>query len=138
MEFVDTNVVLYAYDASAGSRHHAARELMARLGRSRQGALSVQVLQEFYVNAVAKIAVRLTPEEARRRLRALRRWPTHSPLATDVIAATVLSEDHRISFWDAMIVRSASELGCDRLWTEDLGDDQTIAGVRIVNPFLAR
>lgn len=138
MEFVDTNVVLYAYDASAGDRHVAARQLMLRLARSRQGAVSVQVLQEFYVNAVSKIAVRLTPEAARRRLRALRRWPTHSPLAADVIAATTISEDHRISFWDAMIVRSASELGCDVLWTEDLNAGQTIAGVRIADPFASR
>jgi len=138
VEFVDTNVVLYAYDASAGDRHVAARELMLRLARSRQGAVSVQVLQEFYVNAVSKIAVRLTPEAARRRLRALRRWPTHSPLAVDVIAATTISEDHRISFWEAMIVRSASELGCDVLWTEDLNAGQTIAGVRIADPFASR
>lgn len=138
MEFVDTNVVLYAYDSSAGSRHGTARDLMGRLGRSRQGALSVQVLQEFYVNVVAKIAVRLTPEDARRRLRTLLRWPTHSPLAADVVAATTISEDHRISFWDAMIVRSASEMGCTRLWTEDLNDGRLIAGVRIADPFTGR
>lgn len=60
-EFVDTNVLLYAYDTSAGARHEAARELVSRLGRARRGALSVQVLQEFYVNAVRKIASPLTP-----------------------------------------------------------------------------
>lgn len=138
MEFVDTNVVLYAYDASAGSRHVKARELMGRLGRTRQGALSIQVLQEFYVDAVTKVAVPLTPEDARRRLRVLSRWPTHSPLAADVIVATTISEDHQISYWDAMIVRSAAEMECTRLWTEDLNDGQTIAGVRIANPFVDR
>ena len=135
MEFVDTNVLLYAYDSSAGRFHDVARELVGRLGRARQGAISVQVLQEFYVNAVAKIAVRLTPEQARGRLVVLSRWATHSPMASDVLAASAISEDNGISFWDAMIVRSASELGCPRLWTQDLNDGQVIAGVRIANPF---
>lgn len=53
-EFVDTSVLLYAYDPAAGTRHETARELLGRLGRRRDGALSVQVLQEFYVNAVRK------------------------------------------------------------------------------------
>jgi predicted nucleic acid-binding protein len=135
VEFVDTNILLYAYDPSSGHRHQAARDVVSRLGRTRQGALSVQVLQEFYVNAVSKIEVRLSPDQARRRLRALRRWSTHSPLAADVIAASAISEDHQISFWDAMIVRSACELGCDLLWTEDLNAGQVIVGVRILDPF---
>lgn len=135
MEFVDTNVLLYAYDRSAAERHDRARELVGRLGRDRDGALSVQVLQEFYVTAVGKAAVRISPQDARARLGSLARWPTHSPLAGDVLAAAAISEDNRISFWDAMIIRSAGELGCTVLWTEDLNDGQVIAGVRIANPF---
>lgn len=135
MEFVDTNVLLYAYDRSAGDRHERARQLVGHLGRSRRGALSVQVLQEFYVNAVLKIAQPLTPAQARERLLVLGRWATHSPLARDVVAAAGLSQEHRLSFWDAMIVRSASELGCSRLWTEDLNHGQTIAGVEVLDPF---
>lgn len=138
MQFVDTNVVLYAYDASAGDRHLAARELVGRLGRQRLGAVSVQVLQEFYVNAVAKIAHPLSPEEARRRLQVLGRWRVHSPLPADVLAASAIAEEHRISFWDAMIVRSAAELGCDILWTEDLNSGQVLAGVAVRAPFDAR
>lgn len=65
LEFVDTNVFLYAYDVTAGGRHDRARSLVGRLGRMRIGALSVQVLQEFYVNAVRKIAVPLSPATAR-------------------------------------------------------------------------
>ncbi len=135
MEFVDSNVVLYAYDATARARHRAAGDLMSRLGRTKQGVLSVQVLQEFYVNAVTKIVVPLTPSVGRERLRTLSRWPVHSPLHHDVIAASVIGEDHQISFWDAMIVRSAAEMGCDVLWTEDLNEGQIINGVRIANPF---
>jgi predicted nucleic acid-binding protein len=137
VEFVDSNVVLYAYDTSAGPRHEAARGLMSRLGRARAGALSVQVLQEFYVNATAKVAKRLEQADAARRVQALSRWSVHSPMASDVSAAITISGENQISFWDAMIVRSASELGCTVLWTEDLNPGQTIAGVLIRSPFAA-
>jgi predicted nucleic acid-binding protein len=136
MDFVDTNVLLYAYDASSVERHRRAMDLVGRLGRNRTGAISVQVLQEFYVNAVSEIAVRLTPSDARRRLNAFSRWTVHSPAVADVIAATAISEDHQLSFWDAMIIRSASEIGCPILWTGDLSHGQVISGVEIVNPFI--
>ncbi len=68
-------------------------------------------------------------------LKSLTRWRVHSPLPDDVIAAAALSGRHRLSFWDAMIVRSAAELRCDTLWTEDLNDGQVIEGVRVANPF---
>lgn len=70
-------------------------------------------------------------------LRVISRWPVHAPRPADVLAATVVSEEHRISFWDAMIVRSAAALGCARLWTEDLRHGQRIAGVVIADPFVA-
>jgi predicted nucleic acid-binding protein len=110
--------------------------LIGRLGRTRTGAISVQVLQEFYVNAVSKIAVRLTPSEARRRLNGFSRWAVHTPAVADVLVATTISEDHQLSFRDAMIIRSASEPGCPILWTEDLNHGQVISGVEIVNPFI--
>lgn len=135
MEFVDTNVLLYAYDATAGERHEAARALVDRLWHERRGALSVQVLQEFYVNATRKAARPMDPESAADRLKSLTRWRVHSPLPDDVIAAATWSTRHQLSFWDAMIIRSAAELRCDTLWTEDLSDGQMIEGVRLANPF---
>ncbi len=134
-EFVDTNVLLYAYDTRAGQRHDAARELVGRLGRERGGALSVQVLQEFYVNVTRKIEVPLPPATARERLRVLSRWPVHSPLAAGVIAAAELAERNTLSFWEAMIVCSAAALDCAVLWSEDLDNGQVIAGVEVRNPF---
>jgi predicted nucleic acid-binding protein len=134
MEFVDTNVLLYAYDTAAGRRHDRAADLVGRLWSERSGAISVQVLQEFFVNATRKVAAPLTPEAAIERLRSLSRWRVHSPLADDVVAAALLSQRHQLSFWDAMIVRSAAELHCDILWSEDL-NGQTIEGVRVRNPF---
>lgn len=135
LEFVDTNVLLYAYDTAAGDRHEIARELVGRLGRERRGALSIQILQEFYVNAVQKVAAPLQPVQARDRVRVLSRWPTHSPLAYDVIAATEIAEERQLSFWDAMVIRSAAELDCETIWTEDLTAGQRVSGVEIRNPF---
>lgn len=135
MDFVDANILLYAYDATAGEKQEVARALVDRLWRERRGALSVQVLQEFYVNATRKIRRTMDPDVAIDTLKNLARWRVHSPLADDVIAAASLSSRYRLSFWDAMIVRSAAELRCDTLWTEDLNEDQVIEGVVLRNPF---
>lgn len=135
LEFVDTNVLLYAYDQGGDHRHDRALTLVTELGRSRTGVLSVQVLQEYYVNVTRKIKVRLTVPEAQQSLRTLSRWSVHSPLAHDVVAATEIADSARISFWDAMVIRSASQMGCRVLWSEDLNSGQTVAGVEIHNPF---
>ncbi|RAV18344.1 PIN domain nuclease [Mycolicibacterium sp. GF69] len=135
MEFVDTNILLYAYDSAAGEKHVLAAALVDRLWRERRGAISVQVLQEFYVNATRKAEKTIDPMVAVDRLISLSRWRVHSPLADDVVAAATLSSRHQLSFWDAMIVRSAAELRCGTLWTEDLNDGQIIEGVQLTNPF---
>lgn len=135
LSFIDTNVLLYAYDASAGQRHEQAAALVGELGARRRAAISIQVLQEFYVNAVRKIAHPLTHAVAVDRLRVLSHWPTHTPNARDVIAATQLGQDAQLSFWDAMIIRSAAELGAAMVWSEDLNDGQLIMGVQVRNPF---
>ncbi|MBD0022987.1 PIN domain-containing protein [Gordonia pseudamarae] len=137
-EFVDTNVLLYAYDQGGDRRHGVASALIAELGRARAGVLSVQVLQEFYVNVTRKVEVPLSAADAQETLRALTRWPVHSPLAHDVIAAAEIADSTRISFWDAMVIRSASQMGCRVLWSEDLNSGQSIAGVEVRNPFGTR
>lgn len=81
-EFIDTNVLLYAYDPLAADRHDTAKDLVGRLGRARAGVISVQVLQEFYVNITRKVAVPATPTQARDRLAVFARWRVHSPLRT--------------------------------------------------------
>lgn len=135
LEFVDTNVLLYAYDRSAGDRHEAATRLVGEIGAARRGATSIQVLQEFYVNATRKIAEPLGHDTAVRRLEALSRWSVHVSQATDVMAAAGLSRGSMLSFWDAMIIHSAAALGCAVLWSEDLNDGQRIGRVTVRNPF---
>lgn len=134
LEFIDTNVLLYAFDTSDLGKHAAAQVLLERLWASQTGCLSVQVMQEFFVNATRKL--KLPVAEARAVLEDYRVWIVHAPNASDVIAATALMDAINLSFWDAMMVTSAGELGCRVIWTEDLNAGQVIADAEIRNPFI--
>ena len=134
-QFVDTNVLICAHDVSAGPKHERAKRLLAELWAQGTGCLSVQVLQEFYVNVTVKVRRPLDPETARRRVEELSFWIVHSPTAEDVVEAIRLHRAARLSFWDAMVVVSAQRLECRTLWSEDLNSGQTIDGLAISNPF---
>ena len=134
-EFVDANVLVYAFDASAGPKQLAARALLERLWESNTGCVSVQVLQEFFVTVTRKVARPLPVDDATARIRELAAWKVFAPTADDVVAAIGLHTQAKIGFWDAMVVLAAAESGCDVLWTEDLSDGQRLRGVRIQNPF---
>lgn len=136
-EFVDANVLVYAFDASAKAKQVAAKDLIERLWDTGTGCLSVQVLQEFFVTVTRKVARPLPVEEAADRIREFSTWKVFAPGADDVLAAIAIQQQSEISFWDAMIVRAAAEAQCDVLWTEDLSDGHSIRGVRIRNPFVA-
>lgn len=133
--FVDSNVLVYAHDQSAGAKRETARELLERLWRERSGCLSVQVLQEFFVNVTRKPRKPLGAGEAREVVEDLSYWAVHRPGAGDVLAAIDLQRRGGLSFWDAVIVTSAASQGCEVLFTEDLNAGQGYAGVRVVNPF---
>jgi len=66
----------------------------------------------------------------------LARWHVHSPDAVDALAAIEIHRRTGASFWDAMILRSAKQLGCKTLHSEDLNSGQTYEGVQVRNPFL--
>jgi predicted nucleic acid-binding protein len=134
-DFVDANVLVYAFDSSAGPKQQSARALLERLWQNNSGCVSIQVLQEFFVTVTKKVAKPLAVEDAKARIRELAAWRVFSPTADDVLAAIELHARARIGFWDAMIVVAATESGCDALWTEDLTDGQILGGVRIRNPF---
>jgi predicted nucleic acid-binding protein len=134
-EFVDANVLVYAFDSSAGRKQQAAEKLLERLWEGTTGCISVQVLQEFFVTVTRKVAKPLPLEDATARVREFATWKVYAPAANDVLAAIGLQTQTKIGFWDAMIVIAASESGCDVLWTEDLSDGQLLRGVRVRNPF---
>jgi predicted nucleic acid-binding protein len=131
--FIDTNVLVYADDASAGDKRTRALELLSELIRESRAVLSTQVLQEYFVVATRKLGV--LPEVARRKVEALSRLDVVLVRPELVLAAIDLHRLHSISFWDALILRSASAGNCARVLSEDLQHGQTLDGVRIENPF---
>jgi predicted nucleic acid-binding protein len=133
--FVDTNILLYAHDSEAGRKGEIASERIKRLWESGDGVLSLQVLQEFYVNVTRKIPRPLTIPQAREILRVYQAWINHHTTIDTVLRATEISELAQISFWDSLIVASAEHAGCGELLSEDLNTGQVIAGVKVVNPF---
>src|SRR5437016_6312935 len=118
-QFVDTNVLLYAHDATSGDKHVRARDLLSHLWDQGGACLSIQVLQEFYVVATRKLTRPLARAEARRIVELLSHWRAFAPTAADVVAAIDLQERVGSSFWDAMILHAAARLGCAVLWSED-------------------
>ncbi|MCC6170346.1 MAG: PIN domain-containing protein [Caldilineaceae bacterium] len=130
LQFVDTNLLVYAYDETAGNKHVQAAELMAALWESGTGCLSIQVLQEFFVNITRKVPQPLALPAAAQIIADLSVWHVHCPTTEDVLAAIQLQQRHGLAFWDAMILNSASQLGCTVLWSEDFSPgrqyDQTV------------
>jgi predicted nucleic acid-binding protein len=133
--FVDTNVLYYAYDRHGGAKRERARQHLNMLWEEDRGALSLQVLQEFFSNCVRKLAEPNGVALAREALGLYRPWLREATTIETVMRATHLMELAKLSFWDALIVASAAEAGAATLLTEDLNHGQTIAGVRIANPF---
>jgi predicted nucleic acid-binding protein len=133
--FVDTNVLLYAHDRSAGRKREVASELLERLWGTRTGALSTQVLQEFYVNATRKLPKPLSAPRARAVIDRYATWHVHRIDPSDIVAASELEKRHRQSFWDALVIVSAARLGARALASEDMQHGRRIAGLVIVDPF---
>ncbi|MEY2434258.1 MAG: hypothetical protein QOC92_3983 [Acidimicrobiaceae bacterium] len=134
--FVDSNVLVYAYDADAGAKHQAARTALIDLWNQESGVLSTQVLQEFYVTVTRKLSTPLARNTARDVVATYSTWRVHSLDVGDVIAASELEERHTLAFWDALILVAAQRLGASRLLSEDLQHGRQIAEMTIVNPFL--
>lgn len=135
MEFVDTNILVYAHDVSAGQKHKTARELIERLWDTGNGCLSVQVLQEFYVTVTRKVARPLSMEAAEEIIRDLGFWHVHSPSPEDILGAISIQRHYQVSFWDAMVIHSAQCLACSIIWSEDLSNGQEYEMAKVINPF---
>jgi len=134
-QFVDTNILVYAHDASAGKKHHRAKNLINDLWASGRGCLSIQVLQEFYVTVVQKVASPMQPEMAAKIISDLSQWRLCVTDIDDILEAINIHQRNKLSFWDALIICSANKLGCAVLLTEDLSNGQFYEGIRVLNPF---
>jgi predicted nucleic acid-binding protein len=133
--FIDSNILVYAYDVDAGDRHHVARNILQDLWNRGTGLLSAQVLQEFYNVAKRKFVPRMSGADIRNVIAVYSPWcvlPT-DPLV--VFNAALLAETHTVSWWDALIIESACQSGAKYLLSEDLRDGRQFAGLEIRNPF---
>lgn len=137
MRFIDTNVLLYRVSEDPAERDKA--KVAANLLQSTDLALSVQVLQEFYVQATrATRRNRLSHDEAQALIEAWLRM-TVQEMTVDVMRAAIESSKRfRLSYWDAAIIESARALGCKEVLSEDLNSGQSYGGIRVVNPFAAK
>jgi len=134
-EFCDTNVVVYAYDATAGIKHHRAQELLQRLWVSGEGILSIQVLQELFVSLTRKIPHPLSIPAAREIIADMSTWPVIEATRDDVLEAIDGTVRWQVSFWDAMMLTAAKKAQASTLWSEDLSDGQSYDGTTVHNPF---
>jgi predicted nucleic acid-binding protein len=133
--FVDTNVIVYAYDKDAGDKHRVAVNIMTDLWQAGLGTISTQILQEFFVTLTKKIPAPLDISVVRETIRRLSRWDVVLIDVDTIISATELQERYKFSFWDSLIIASAIAGGARTILSEDLADGQIIQSVTIKNPF---
>jgi predicted nucleic acid-binding protein len=133
--FVDTNVLVYAFDKSPTPKKRIAERLMLELMDQDRLRVSTQVLQELFVTLTRKVSQCCSSEEALAVLEDLAAWPLMTVDYAAIRAAGGLAHQAKLSFWDALVVVAAARTGAAVLYTEDLNDGQEILGVRISNPF---
>ena len=134
--FVDTNILVYAHDLDAGNKHDQAAEIVSQLWESRNGVLSTQVLQEFYVTLTRKVSSTLSKLEARKLVQKYSHWHLVLNDLSIILQASEIEESNNISFWDALIVSAAYSQNVPTILTEDLNHGQIIEGIFIRNPFI--
>ena len=132
--FIDTNILLYSISRDPGEARK--RERAIALLQEDDLALSVQVLQEFYVQATRASRPDPLPHDlAAGLIHAWRRFPLQDITVGILVAALEIKAQHGFSYWDAAIIAAARALGCQELFSEDLSHGQQIGGLTIVNPF---
>ena len=132
-EFVDTNVLVYAEDGRDTTKQGQARDLIRTLLLERRGVVSLQVLQEFYAVATRKLS--MDGESARRRLLLYSRFEIIPLSLADLLSAIDLHQLHKLSFWDALIVKAALNGNCKLLHSEDMHSGRVIESLSLNNPF---
>lgn len=136
--FVDSNVLVYSVDARDARKQSLAHRWLEELWRAQTGRLSVQVLNEFYVNATRSDGIGLAQAEAWAVCSAFRAWQPHAIDESLIDLAREIQVRHRRSWWDCLIVAAAHLQGCSMLLSEDFTDGESMAGVTVRNPFADR
>lgn len=134
--FVDTNILVYAHDSDSGSKHIVAKNLLEELWENKNGRISLQVLQEFYVTLSLKLPKPVPRKTVRELISAYQAWGVYSPKTEDILAASKLQDKYSLSFWDSLIIVAAQNSGAKKLLSEDMQNAQKIGDVTIHNPFV--
>lgn len=134
MDFIDTNLIVYANDRRDEMKQARALAVVRKALREGSGVISVQVLQEYANTALNKLGQ--APAVVLRQLALLESLEVVRPDAKMVIRAVELQSLYQISFWDASILAAAESAGCTRLFTEDLNEGQIYGSIRVINPLL--
>ena len=133
--FVDTNVLLYARDASEPAKQPRADEWLRHLWREQLGRTSVQVLSEYYVNVTRKLDPGLSGEEAWDDVRALLTWRPQAIDAPLIVHGREIERRYQLSWWDSLVIAAAQAQGCALLLSEDFQDGAVYGGVAVRSPF---
>ena len=136
MNFIDTNILVYAYDKDEKTKNTIAKKILIDCWEKKSGVISTQVIQEFYVTITAKISKKLSIDEARELIKDLLSWPIEQMTPHDIIDATTLQERYGYSFWDSLIIIIAQKSGAEVLYSEDLQNGQKFGDLIIKNPFV--
>jgi predicted nucleic acid-binding protein len=136
--FLDTNILIYAFDTSAGEKYRISSNIMTELWKSGLGVISTQVLQEFFVIVTRKIQKPLKVHLAKEIINDLLKWEVVINDGESILSAIYMHLKYKYSFRDSMIIDAALQGGATVLYSEDLSDGQIIDGVTIKNPFNER
>jgi len=133
--FVDTNILLYARDASEAVKQKKAESILKQLWETRSGRVSTQVLNEYYVNVTQKLRPGLTKEEAWKDIEDLNSW-NPAPIDMNLLQrGKDFQQQYSLSWWDSLILAAADKTSCSMVYSEDLSDGQSYLGITVVNPF---
>lgn len=132
--FFDTNILIYADDKGEPEKQKIAVALIDTHMKERTGAVSLQVLQEYFVNATRKL--KLDAGVARNKVEIYSKFRVGDPLVADILAAIDMHRLHGFSYWDSLVLRMVKQTGCRVLLSEDMQHGQEFDGMRIMNPFL--
>ena len=136
--FLDTNVLVYLFDADAPAKQRLVQDLLSNRELRMQLILSTQVLQEFYVSVTRKLAAPLDPDAAFQAVQDLAAFPIVQIDPPLILLAIQRSRKAKVSFWDALILEAALAAGATLLYSEDFQDGAVFGGLRIPNPFKLR
>lgn len=132
--FVDTNILIYAHDRTAGPKYERARQLIEHLWTTGQGALSTQVLQELCVNLRRRVAHPLPSDEIAKLIEDYLSWEIVINTPQGMVETLGIEARYKLSYWDALILHAAESCGAAVVYSEDLAHGQRYGAVEVVNP----